>query len=167
MHEEKNKQTSKQMQIILSPLEKYVNYQEWYEDTEVAEDFTAEERSKISLRIISAIEATSKNIKIVSNILKDEKLQKTKQDNEETSVARKDNDEETSVARKDNNEKSVQDKDKDNSDEHDSDEDDDDSDDSDDSDENNKQKRTNNEDGKSTVKRRRLRSSSAKNKTKP
>ena len=165
MHEEKNKQTSKQMQIILSPLEKYVNYQEWYEDTEVAEDFTAEERSKISLRIISAIEATSKNIKIVSNILKDEKLQKTKQDNEETSVARKDNDEETSVARKDNNEKSVQDKDKDNSDEHDS--DDDDSDDPDDSDENNKQKRTNNEDGKSSVKRRRLRSSSAKNKTKP
>ena len=79
---EKNKKNSKQMEIILSPNEKYDNYQEWYENTE---DFEEEERSKISLKIISSMEATSKNIKIISDILKEEKLLKSKQDEDEAS----------------------------------------------------------------------------------
>ena len=79
---EKNKKNSKQMEIILSPNEKYDNYEEWYDNTE---DFDEEERSKISLKIISAIDATSKNIKIISNILKEEKLLKSKQDDDEAS----------------------------------------------------------------------------------
>ena len=70
------------MEIILSPNEKYDNYQEWYENTE---DFEEEERSKISLKIISSMEATSKNIKIISDILKEEKLLKSKQDEDEAS----------------------------------------------------------------------------------
>jgi len=79
---EKNKKNSKQMEIILSPNEKYDNYEEWYDNTE---DFDEEERSKISLKIISALDATSKNIKIISNILKEEKLLKSKQDDDEAS----------------------------------------------------------------------------------
>ena len=81
---EKNKKNPKQMEIILSPNETYDNYQQWYE---ITEDFNEEECTKISLRIISAIETSAKNMRIISNILKEEKELKAKEDDNEASLS--------------------------------------------------------------------------------